>query len=118
MITVGRFVAERGLRPLHGALGRRCALPFMAHLGELCRFCLPGNFCAHDFALLRVRLYIYRPFRPAFCLSQHTPRWELLQAALRLDALETSHPIKVVVSHPDEINEIFDTISYAKVDAV
>ena len=34
--------------------------------------------------------------------------------ALNLDALESSHPVQVDVSHPDEINEIFDTISYAK----
>jgi len=30
------------------------------------------------------------------------------------DALQTSHPISVTVSHPDEINEIFDDISYGK----
>lgn len=30
------------------------------------------------------------------------------------DALESSHPIKVTVGHPDEINEIFDNISYEK----
>ncbi|XP_059096600.1 puromycin-sensitive aminopeptidase-like protein [Tigriopus californicus] len=30
------------------------------------------------------------------------------------DALETSHPISVTVNHPDEINEIFDNISYEK----
>jgi aminopeptidase N len=28
--------------------------------------------------------------------------------------LETSHPISVPVNVPDEINEIFDTISYQK----
>ena len=28
--------------------------------------------------------------------------------------MESSHPIEVPVSHPDEINEIFDGISYAK----
>jgi len=33
---------------------------------------------------------------------------------LRLDALESSHPISIQVKHPDEINEIFDTISYSK----
>jgi len=31
-----------------------------------------------------------------------------------LDALDSSHPISVEVHHPDEISEIFDTISYAK----
>ena len=30
------------------------------------------------------------------------------------DALPTSHPISVKVKHPDEINEIFDRISYGK----
>ncbi|CAH8462262.1 unnamed protein product [Schistosoma turkestanicum] len=37
-----------------------------------------------------------------------------LASALRLDALSSSHPIEVEVSNPDEINEIFDTISYCK----
>ena len=36
-------------------------------------------------------------------------------SAFQLDGLESSHPIKVPVSHPDEINEIFDSISYNKV---
>ena len=31
-----------------------------------------------------------------------------------IDALATSHPISVKVKHPDEINEIFDRISYGK----
>lgn len=31
-----------------------------------------------------------------------------------LDALESSHPISIVVHHPDEIAEIFDGISYSK----
>ncbi|CAM9121076.1 unnamed protein product [Discosporangium mesarthrocarpum] len=34
--------------------------------------------------------------------------------AMGLDALQTSHPIEVEVHHPNEINEIFDAISYAK----
>jgi len=34
--------------------------------------------------------------------------------ALRYDAMESSHPIEVPVNHPNEINEIFDIISYAK----
>jgi len=34
--------------------------------------------------------------------------------ALELDALESSHPIEVDVSIPDEVNEIFDAISYSK----
>lgn len=35
--------------------------------------------------------------------------------ALTLDALVTSHPILLPVNHPDEINEIFDSITYNKV---
>ena len=34
--------------------------------------------------------------------------------ALGLDAMDNSHPIEVDVNHPDEINSIFDSISYAK----
>jgi len=34
--------------------------------------------------------------------------------ALKLDALDSSHPIEVEVGHPDEVNEIFDSISYEK----
>lgn len=37
-----------------------------------------------------------------------------LQAALVLDALSSSHQIFVHVVYPDEINEIFDRITYAK----
>jgi aminopeptidase 2 len=37
-----------------------------------------------------------------------------LQAALSLDSLRSSHPIEVPVKRADEINQIFDAISYAK----
>lgn len=37
-----------------------------------------------------------------------------LQNVFGPDALESSHPISVAVHNPDEINEIFDRISYAK----
>ena len=40
---------------------------------------------------------------------------DLLIAALELDALSNSHPIEVKVGHPEEVNEIFDAISYNKV---
>jgi aminopeptidase N len=36
------------------------------------------------------------------------------QKAFKLDALDTSHPIQAEVHHPDDISEIFDTISYLK----
>ena len=38
-----------------------------------------------------------------------------MKRALIPDSLVTSHPILVPVNHPDEINEIFDSISYNKV---
>lgn len=34
--------------------------------------------------------------------------------ALKLDALENTHPIQVEIKHPDEIRTIFDAISYEK----
>ena len=37
-----------------------------------------------------------------------------VQHVMTTDALETSHPISIKVHHPDEINEIFDRISYEK----
>lgn len=50
------------------------------------------------------------------------PEWQLWtqfvvdeqQLALKLDALEHTHPIEVPVGHPDEIRTIFDAISYQK----
>jgi aminopeptidase N len=50
------------------------------------------------------------------------PEWKVLeqfvvhdlQNVFALDALESSHPISIVVGHPDEISEIFDKISYGK----
>jgi puromycin-sensitive aminopeptidase len=37
-----------------------------------------------------------------------------LGIALKLDALENTHPIEIHVNHPDEIGEIFDAVSYSK----
>ncbi|XP_033725116.1 aminopeptidase N-like isoform X1 [Pecten maximus] len=39
---------------------------------------------------------------------------EDIQSVFNFDGLVTSHPVYVPVSHPDEINEIFDRISYGK----
>ena len=40
---------------------------------------------------------------------------EAVQRAMRYDGRVTSHPVIVEVNTPDEINEIFDDISYQKV---
>ena len=37
-----------------------------------------------------------------------------LQNVLQLDAYELSHPVSSKVSHPNDIDEIFDSISYGK----
>lgn len=50
------------------------------------------------------------------------PKWKMWtqfavdeqQQALKLDALEHTHPVQVDVNHPDEIRTIFDSISYSK----
>jgi len=50
------------------------------------------------------------------------PSWQMLeqivvddvQDVFAIDCLESSHPISIPVGHPDEINEIFDRISYGK----
>ncbi|XP_030856224.1 aminopeptidase N isoform X2 [Strongylocentrotus purpuratus] len=39
---------------------------------------------------------------------------EDLQSVFEPDSLGTSHPVRVPVNSPDEINEIFDSISYSK----
>lgn len=37
-----------------------------------------------------------------------------LSAALRLDALQSSHPIQVPIQHAEEVEQVFDAISYCK----
>lgn len=54
------------------------------------------------------------------------PNWNIwtqfvyqdMTSALKLDSLESSHPIEVEVSNPTEIDEIFDEISYSKGSSV
>lgn len=51
------------------------------------------------------------------------PQWDVWSSftamiqsnAFNLDSMASTHPVEVDVKHPDEINEIFDTISYQKV---
>ena len=38
-----------------------------------------------------------------------------VQNVMSIDDSLTSHPVYIPVSHPNEINEIFDLVSYAKV---
>ena len=55
-------------------------------------------------------------------VDKRHPEWQLWtqfsvdeqQLALKMDALEHTHPIEVEVKHPDEIRTIFDAISYQK----
>lgn len=55
-------------------------------------------------------------------LDKLFPQWQMWtqfavdeqHRALKLDALEHTHPVEVAVNHPDEIRTIFDTISYSK----
>jgi aminopeptidase 2 len=57
-----------------------------------------------------------------FSCNKFYPDWKVweqyvtdsLQHALALDALRSSHPIEVPVKKADEINQIFDAISYSK----
>jgi tricorn protease interacting factor F2/3 len=42
------------------------------------------------------------------------PRAETLEGAMKRDMLKNTHPIQVPVNSPDEIEEIFDEISYGK----
>ena len=54
--------------------------------------------------------------------AEHFPQWDVwtdfisaeLFRAMRLDALESTHPIDVDVATPAQIGQIFDAISYAK----
>ena len=57
-----------------------------------------------------------------YSCNKFYPEWKVwegyvtdsLSMALSLDSLRSSHPIEVPVSRADEINEIFDAISYSK----
>lgn len=61
-----------------------------------------------------------------YSCNEFYPEWKVwetftidtLQGALALDALRSSHPIEVPVQRAEDINQIFDNISYAKGSAV
>jgi aminopeptidase N len=56
------------------------------------------------------------------CVENMHPEWDVftdfisvsMQTALDLDSLKNSHPVEVQVYHANEIDEIFDAISYLK----
>ena len=52
-------------------------------------------------------------FEPNYRLCQQFVINEI-QSVMGVDGLTTSHPINQPVHHPDEINQIFDRISYNK----
>jgi aminopeptidase N len=64
----------------------------------------------------------FATYMETFCVDKMFPSWHMWDLyladryalALRLDSLSNSHPIEIEVNHPDEINEIFDMVSYAK----
>ena len=61
-----------------------------------------------------------------YSCNEFYPEWKVwetfvidnLQAALGLDSLRSSHPIEVPVHRAEDINQIFDSISYSKGSAV
>ncbi|KAL1976637.1 hypothetical protein VTN31DRAFT_2919 [Thermomyces dupontii] len=61
-----------------------------------------------------------------YSCNEFFPEWKVwqtyvidnLQSALSLDSLRSSHPIEVPVKRADEINQIFDAISYSKGSSV
>lgn len=61
-----------------------------------------------------------------YSCNKFYPEWKVwqtyvtdnLQSALSLDSLRSSHPIEVPVKRADEINQIFDAISYSKGSSV
>lgn len=57
-----------------------------------------------------------------YSCNKFFPEWKIwqsfvvgdLQSALSLDSLRSSHPIEVPIKRADEVNQIFDAISYSK----
>ncbi len=64
----------------------------------------------------------FASYIPYLAISELFPEWNIweqfatddLAIALKLDALNNTHPIEIDVHNPDEIGEIFDAVSYSK----
>lgn len=63
----------------------------------------------------------FATFMENLCLALWKPEWKIWDgfgsmraAALRIDGLKSTHPIEMPVNHPDEVDELFDAISYNK----
>lgn len=85
-----------------------------------------GNYCTLDFwdsLWLNESFATYMSWK---CCNHFHPEWkvwenfvgESFQYALSLDSLRSSHAIEVPVKRADEINQIFDAISYEKGSSV
>lgn len=67
-------------------------------------------------------MFSFATYMEHICVDHIEPSWKSkdlfvvneLHQVFSLDALTTSHKISVEVSNPDQINEIFDSISYSK----
>ena len=85
-----------------------------------------GNICTMDFwdsLWLNESFATYMSWKCCNHFEQDWKVWEnfvgdSLQSALTLDGLRSSHPIEVPVKRADEINQIFDAISYEKGSSV
>ncbi|PAA72244.1 hypothetical protein BOX15_Mlig032987g1 [Macrostomum lignano] len=68
----------------------------------------------------------FASFVEVLAMDQLHPDWDVdaqfvvddLKRGLQSDGVQSSHPIYVEVNHPDEVNEIFDTITYSKGSSV
>lgn len=63
----------------------------------------------------------FATFMENLCLHHWKPEWNVWEefalhraAASRVDALKSTHPIEQPVNHPEEVDEMFDVISYEK----